>query len=138
MYISQVSGERLQDHWSFGSTFKKPTMNGDSSEYTKVASIYDYEIVIDESKLGDGKPTIDDGITPTDDGKTHLADGQMHLKSNSAGHVVENSIAGTKRLLVNFNCHQHPNFISMWFPNRSDTNRSMQSEKLARSLKVWI
>ena len=29
---------------------KKPTMNGDSSEYTKVASIYDYEITIDDTK----------------------------------------------------------------------------------------
>ena len=79
-------------------------MNGDSSEYTKVASIYDYEIVIDESKLGDGKTTLGDGITPIDDGKTHLGDEQMHLKSKSAGHVLENNIAGTKRL-VTYNCH---------------------------------
>ena len=26
----------------------------------------------------------------------------------------------------------------MWFPNRSDTNRSVQAQKRARSLKFWI
>ena len=26
----------------------------------------------------------------------------------------------------------------MWFPNRSDTNRPVQSQKQARSLKFWI
>ena len=27
---------------------------------------------------------------------------------------------------------------TMWFPNRSDTNRPVQSQKRARSLKFWI
>ena len=27
---------------------------------------------------------------------------------------------------------------TMWFPNRSDTNRPVQSQKMARSLKFWI
>ena len=27
---------------------------------------------------------------------------------------------------------------TMWFPNRSDTNRSVQSLKQVRSLKFWI
>ena len=27
---------------------------------------------------------------------------------------------------------------TMWFPNRSDTNRPVQSQKQARSLKFWI
>ena len=26
----------------------------------------------------------------------------------------------------------------MWFPNRSDTNRPVQAQKRARSLKFWI
>ena len=26
----------------------------------------------------------------------------------------------------------------MWFPNRSDTNRPVQAQKRARSLKVWF
>ena len=26
----------------------------------------------------------------------------------------------------------------MWFPNRSDTNRPIQAQKRARSLKFWI
>ena len=26
----------------------------------------------------------------------------------------------------------------MWFPNRPDTNRAVQSQKQARSLKFWI
>ena len=26
----------------------------------------------------------------------------------------------------------------MWFPNRSDTNQAVQSQKQARSLKFWI
>ena len=26
----------------------------------------------------------------------------------------------------------------MWFPNRSDTNRAVQAQKMARSLKFWI
>ena len=26
---------------------------------------------------------------------------------------------------------------TMWFPNRSDTNRAVQSQKQARSLKFW-
>ena len=26
----------------------------------------------------------------------------------------------------------------MWFPNRSDTNRAVQAQKQARSLKFWI
>ena len=26
----------------------------------------------------------------------------------------------------------------MWFPNRSDTNRSVPSQKTAKSLKFWI
>ena len=26
---------------------------------------------------------------------------------------------------------------TMWFPNRSDTNRPVQSQKRARSLKFW-
>ena len=26
----------------------------------------------------------------------------------------------------------------MWFPNRSDTNRPVQAQKQARSLKFWI
>ena len=27
---------------------------------------------------------------------------------------------------------------TMWFPSRSDTNRPVQSQKMARSLKFWI
>ena len=27
---------------------------------------------------------------------------------------------------------------TMWFPNRSDTNRPVQTQKRARSLKFWI
>ena len=27
---------------------------------------------------------------------------------------------------------------TMWFPNRSDTNRPLQLQKLARNLKFWI
>ena len=27
---------------------------------------------------------------------------------------------------------------NMWFPNRSDTNRPVQAQKRARSLKFWI
>ena len=27
---------------------------------------------------------------------------------------------------------------TMWFPNRSDTNRPVQSQKQARSLNFWI
>ena len=27
---------------------------------------------------------------------------------------------------------------TMWFPNRSDTNRNVQSEKMARGLNFWI
>ena len=26
----------------------------------------------------------------------------------------------------------------MWFPNRSDTNRSVQFQKMARDMKFWI
>ena len=26
----------------------------------------------------------------------------------------------------------------MWFPNRSDTNRAVQSQKIARGLKFWF
>ena len=26
----------------------------------------------------------------------------------------------------------------MWFPNRFDTNRAVQAQKMARSLKFWI
>ena len=26
---------------------------------------------------------------------------------------------------------------TMWFPNRSDTNRDIQSQKMVRSLKFW-
>ena len=26
---------------------------------------------------------------------------------------------------------------TMWFPNRSDTNQAVQSQKMARSLKFW-
>ena len=26
---------------------------------------------------------------------------------------------------------------AMWFPNRSDTNRAVQAQKMARSLKFW-
>ena len=26
---------------------------------------------------------------------------------------------------------------TMWFPNRSDTNRPVQTQKIARSLKFW-
>ena len=28
--------------------------------------------------------------------------------------------------------------LKMWFPNRSDTNRPVQAQKQARSLKFWI
>ena len=27
---------------------------------------------------------------------------------------------------------------TMWFPNRSDTNRSVQAQKMARDWKFWI
>ena len=27
---------------------------------------------------------------------------------------------------------------TMWFPNRSDTNQAVQSQKRAKSLKLWI
>ena len=27
---------------------------------------------------------------------------------------------------------------NMWFPNRSDTNRAVQAQKIARGWKVWI
>ena len=27
---------------------------------------------------------------------------------------------------------------TMWFPNRSDTNRPVQSQKMARGLKFWL
>ena len=27
---------------------------------------------------------------------------------------------------------------TMWFPNRSDTNQAVQSQKQTRSLKFWI
>ena len=32
---------------------------------------------------------------------------------------------------------RHPK-PTMWFSNRSDTNRAVQAQKMARSLKVWI
>ena len=27
---------------------------------------------------------------------------------------------------------------TMWFPNKSDTNQAVQSQKMARGLKFWI
>ena len=42
--------------------------------------------------------------------------------------------AGIHKLKI----YEPPHIPTMWFPNRPDTNRAVQAQKMARDLKFWI
>ena len=115
-YMQLISGERLQDHWSSGLLLPCKTT------WLKFC----FWLTAIFLPVNESAETSYLWLRLSYDGDLSLSNKMLYLLSGFLSRI--------------FNCFYLSRLVgkpTMWFSNRSDTNRAVQSQKQARSLRFW-